>query len=318
MIDVSIIIVSWNTRDILADCLDSVYKTTSSIRFETIVIDNNSADNTCQMVRTSFPNVILIENQANRGFAAANNQGLDIAKGRYVFLLNSDTIVMQNAIEKLIDFADANPHAAVVGPKVLNKNGTLQPTCFMFPSITNMLLSATYLYKIFPKSRIFSRERMGWWNRDDQRQVDVVTGCAMLIRQQVIKQIGILDENYFMYCEETDFCYRCKKAGWQILFTPDPQIIHLGGASSIQISRPMAMQLRASILLFFAKHKSRLQYLSACLLTSLFCLLRIPYWLFHGIVLRNRHAMHRTITYLLAAFKALGGWQALSFKAQTK
>jgi GT2 family glycosyltransferase len=316
-LDVSIIIVNWNTRDVLRSCLASVYKETKNITHEVIVIDNDSSDDSVEMVKKEFPKAKLIENRSNRGFAAANNQGMAIATGRYVLLLNPDTIVLDRAIEKTVAFADDHPEAAVVGCRVLNPNRTLQPTCFMFPSLLNMLLSTIYLNKLFSKSRFFGRERMTWWNRTDVRDVDVVTGCFMLVRRSAIEQVGIMDERFFVYGEETDWCYRFKQAGWRILFTPNAHIIHLSGASSKQMKSEMVLQLRASILLFFKKHKGMFSYGLACLLVSLFFLLRVSFWLVRAIVSkRMRHSCLRTAkTYTSGALKALLGWQALVSKS---
>lgn len=277
--DVSIIIVNWNTRDILRDCLASVYAQTTGIAFEVIVVDNASSDGSAAMVKAEFPQVILIKNTDNRGFAAANNQGMRIAKGRYVLLLNSDTIVLDGAIQKTLQFAEQRPDAAVVGCRVLNPDRTLQPTCFMFPSLLNLCLSSTYLYKIFPKNRFFGRERMTWWNRSDVRPVDVVTGCFMLVRREAIEQVGLMDEDYFMYAEETDWCWRLKKAGWQNLFYPDAQIIHLGGQSSKQVRVAMTIQLRRAILQFMKQNHGVINYGIAKILVLMFFVLRIPYWL---------------------------------------
>jgi len=311
--DVSIIIVNWNTWDCLKDCLNSVYQQTQDIEFEIIVVDNGSTDGSAVKVKEEFGHVCLIENHENRGFAAANNQGLAVAKARYVLLLNSDTIILKNSIQKTIEFADANPDAAVVGCRVLNPDKTLQETCFMFPSLFNLMLSVSYLYKIFPKSKFFGRERMTWWNRSDVRDVDVVTGCFMLLRRESIEEIGILDERFFIYGEETDWCYRFKQAGWKVYFTPDAEIIHLGGASSKQAKPEMILQLRGSILLFLKKHNNSLMYFIACGLVSLFFLIRVPYWVCAGILSRrNHHAYLKTaMIYIQAAFKALAGGQRL-------
>jgi hypothetical protein len=277
--DCSIIIVNWNTRDILRNCLTSVFQQTHGMDFEVIVIDNASSDGSAQRVKSEFPQALLIENTENRGFAAANNQGMRIAKGRYILLLNSDTIVLDGAIQKTVAFADQHPQAAVVGCKVLNPDHSLQPTCFMFPSLLNLFLSASYLYKIFPHSRFFGRERMSWWNRDNVREVDVVTGCFMLVRRKVIEQVGLMDEDFFMYAEETDWCFRFKQAGWQNLFYPDAQIIHLGGQSSKQVKVEMTIQLRRAILHFMKKSYGKVHYYLGSALMILFFLLRIPYWL---------------------------------------
>lgn len=276
--DVSVIIVNWNTRDILRNCLTSVYAQTETMVFEVIVIDNASSDGSAAMVKQEFPQVRLIENTQNRGFAAANNQGMQFAKGRYVLLLNSDTVVLDGAIQKTLAFADQHPQAAVVGCKVLNPDRTLQPTCFMFPSLLNLFLSATYLYKVFPRSHFFGRERMTWWDRDEVRRVQVVTGCFMLVRQEAIRQVGMMDEGYFMYAEETDWCWRFLKAGWENLFYPDACIIHLGGQSSKQVKVRSIVQLRLGVLLFFLKNKYRPCYVAAGFLITLFFMVRLLPW----------------------------------------
>ncbi|UCE98821.1 MAG: glycosyltransferase family 2 protein [Planctomycetota bacterium] len=311
--DVSIVIVSWNTCDILRDCLESVYLETKGVQSEVIVIDNGSSDGSAEMIKKEFSAVNLIVNEENRGFAAANNQGMAIAQGRYVLLLNSDTIVLNNVISKTISFADNHPEAAVVGCRVMNPDKSLQPTCFMFPSILNMLLSASYLYKLFPKSKFFGREQMTWWDRSDIREVDVVTGCFMLVRQEAIKQVGTMDEQFFMYADETDWCYRFRQAGWKVLFTPDAEIIHLGGASSKSLRAEMILQTRASILLFFQKHRSTFSYRLACLAFSMHALIRIPYWLLRAIFeVKNRESHWiRVKTYTSGILKPLGGWRKL-------
>ncbi len=308
LMDVSIIVVSWNTRDILRDCLKSVYEQTSDISFEVIVIDNASSDDSVFMVKSEFPHVVLIENKDNRGFAAANNQGMQIANGRYVLLLNSDTIVLDGAIQKTLAFADQHPDAAVVGCKVLNPDGFLQPTCFMYPSLLNLFLSSTYLYKIFPRSRFFGRERMTWWDRDDVREVEVVTGCFMLVRTEAIEQVGIMDESFFMYAEETDWCYRFNKAGWRLLFTPNAQIIHLGGQSSKIVKVQMNIELRKSILYFIRKNQGYLSYLLGCMLTLLFYMVRIPFWLaMLPIPSQRQKAIGMTNAYLGGSWTIISG-----------
>lgn len=275
-ITISIIIVSWNTSDILCDCLRSVYETANDLPIEVIVIDNASTDNSVEMVKSQFPQVDLIANENNRGFATANNQGIEIATGEYILLLNPDTVVLADALAKSLQFAQDHPEAAVVGCKVLNPDRTLQPTCFMYPSLLNMAISSVFLHKLFPKSRFFARERMGYWKRDDVREVQVVTGCFMLVQRKAIDEIGPLDENFFMYGEETDFCYRIAKAGLKILFTPEPKIIHLGGQSTKQAPAAMIVRLRMGILQFIRKNRGFLAHKIACVLTILFFTLRLP------------------------------------------
>ena len=277
-VDVSIIIVNWNTKELLRNCISSIYDNAGSFNFEIIVVDNASSDGSVDMISSEFPQAELIRNIENRGFAAANNQGMLTSKGRYVLLLNSDTVILHDCIDKAVAFADSQKQASVVGCRVLNPDKTLQPTCFMFPSIPNMLLSSTYLYKLFPHNRFFGREQMTWWNRDDVRQVDVVTGCFMLVRREAIEQVGVMDERFFMYGEETDWCYRFKQAGWKVMFTPDCEIIHLGGQSTRNLRAETLIQLRVGILKFINKHHGRLKHKVACFFTILFFAVRLPVW----------------------------------------
>ena len=311
--ELSIVIVSWNTKDVLYDCLQSVYSQPCRIEFEVIVIDNASSDGSVDMVESEFPQAKIIANTENRGFAAANNQGIAIAKGQYLLLLNSDTVVLDNAIAKTISFADVQPEAGVIGCRVLNGDSSLQPTCFMFPSLLNLLMASIYLYKIFQKNRFFGRERMMWWNRNDVREVDVVDGCFMLVRHEAIEQIGIMDEQFFMYSEETDWCYRFKQAGWKVLFTPVAEIIHFGGQSSKQVAPQMILQLRGSILLFFKKHRPRFEYRIACFLVLMFFVVRVPAWFIRWLISRK----NRAYCWLRMKIYIFGAWRLITRGSQS-
>ena len=310
---VTIIVVSWNTREVLRACLDSVYENAGAVDFEVIVVDNASVDGSAAMVANDFGRVRLIANSENRGFAAANNQGMALARGRYVLLLNSDTVMLDRALEKTVAFAEAHREAAVVGCRVLNPDHTVQRTCAMFPSALNLLLSSTYAYKLFPKSRFWGRELMTYWDRSDIRPVDVVSGCFMLVRREAVTQVGGMDEAFFMYGEETDWCYRFYRAGWKALFVPSACIIHLGGASTRQAASKMRLQLAGSILYFLKKHRSRAEYVVGCLLTALFFLVRIPVWLALGCVGRpDRARAWRTVRiYAAGVAGSLRGYRGL-------
>jgi GT2 family glycosyltransferase/glycosyltransferase involved in cell wall biosynthesis len=315
--DISIAIVSFNTRDILAECIESIYAQTNSLEMEIIVVDNASGDGSADMVAQRFANIQLIRNERNVGFAAANNQAIGKAKGRYILLLNSDTVVLDRAIEKTFAFAEKNKQAAVVGCRTLNPDGTVQRTCSMFPSALNMVLSSTYLYKIFPRSKFFGRELMTWWDRNDVREVDVVSGCFMLVRREAIEQVGMMDEKFFLYAEETDWCYRFAKAGFKMVFTPDAEIIHYGGASGKAKNALLLLQLRAGILQFIKKHKSRVEYMFCCTMVGLFFMIRVPYWLLKWLfsVGKQREQSYSVLkTYLRGAFKSFAGAQALCVK----
>jgi hypothetical protein len=311
--DVSIIIVAWNVRKLLYDCLKSVYDQTKGVDFEVIYVDNASKDGSVEMVTKEFPEVKVIRNEENKGFIKANNQGIEVAQGRYVLLLNSDTIVLDNAIAKTVKFADEHPQAAVVGCKVLNPDRTLQRDCFMYPSPLNMLLAATHLYKIFPKSRFFGREEMTWWDYNDVREVETICGCFSLVRNEAIKQVGLMDEMYFMYGDDPDWCYRFKKNGWKIMFTPDGQIIHYGGQTTKHMASAFLLQLHGARLMFIKKHRDALSFRLACFFTALFFLLRVPYWAIVAVLNRSerKRAAATAWTYLKGARCCLVRWEDL-------
>ncbi len=311
--DVSIIIVAWNVRDLLYDCLKSVYNETKEIEFEVIYVDNASEDGSVEMARKEFSEVRIIENEDNEGFIKANNQGIEIATGRYVLLLNSDTIVLDNAIAKTVKFADEHPNAAVAGCKILSFDRTLRRDCFLYPSALNMFLSATYLNKIFPKSRFFGREGMTWWDFDEVREVETVCGCCALVRRAAIEQVGVMDPTYFVYGDDPAWCYRFKKAGWKGMFTPDAEIIHLGGQNTKKAADRFLLQLHGSKLIFVRKHRGKLSFLLACLATACFFFLRIPYWTVAGLISRKdgRSRFERAKIYLIGGLFCVTDWRNL-------
>jgi GT2 family glycosyltransferase len=255
VLDVSIVVVNWNAKPLLRDCLRSISDQTR-IPHEIIVIDNASHDGSTDMVRCEYPNVVLVANPDNRGFAAANNQGIALAKGRYILLLNPDTLILAGAIDKTVAFADARPGIGCVGCQVLEDAYTIQKTCFGFPSPLNTLLTLSQLAALFPRSRVFGRQWMGWWDRTSEREVDVVSGMYMLIPRTVIEDIGPMDDDYFVYAEEADLCYRMALRGYPRVFTPCAQIIHRegGGQSTALVSVRMYVQLQKSLLLYHRKN----------------------------------------------------------------
>lgn len=254
--DVSIVIVNWNTRDLLRDCLRSIFQEIAALTFEVFVIDNCSRDDSAAMVREEFPVVTMIANTQNRGFAAANNQGIRAAEGRYVLLLNPDTVVLGDAIATCVAFADEHADAGVVGCQVLLDEHTIQRTGFAFPGPWNLFLVLTGLSRAFPGSRFFGKPELGWWDRDTECDLDVISGMFMLVRAEAIAQVGAMDESYFVYAEEADWCYRLARAGWRRIFTPAARILHRdgGGNSSSLVSVKMYVQLQKSILIFFRKN----------------------------------------------------------------
>jgi GT2 family glycosyltransferase len=313
VMDVSIIIVAWNVREFLYNCIKSVYEQTRGIDFEVIYVDNASEDGSVEMVRKEFPEVRIIENEENKGFIIANNKGIEIAEGRYVLLLNSDTIVLDNAIAKTVEFSDKHPKAAVVGCKVLYPDGTLQRNCFMYPSVLNLFLLATYLNKIFPRSKFFGREYMEWWDYSNAREVEAVAGCYSLVRREAIDQVGVMDERYFVYGDDPDWCFRFKKTGWKIMYTPESRIIHCHGKTTKHMKREFRLQLSGSLLMFMFLHGGKTAFMFSRLIMALFFLLRIPYWLLIWLIKKEKRkeSLHTTGTYCLGHWYCLTNWKKL-------
>ncbi len=243
-IDVSIIIVNWNTRQLLLDCLAALPAATAGCEAEIWVVDNGSRDGSVAAVAAQFPDVFIIANPDNRGFATANNQAIRASSGRYVFLLNSDTIAQPGSITRLVRFLDTHPAVGVVGPQLLNADGSLQPSWARFPNLLTELTG----------KKIRWRRPYSTSDGTLAYETDWLDGAAMLLRRSVIRQVGMLDESYFMYTEEVDWCYRIKRAGWRICYLPAASIIHFGGQSSKQAVTRMKAELYFSKLRFFAKH----------------------------------------------------------------
>ena len=229
--DVSVVIVSYNTCRILDECIASIKKETT-VSYEVIVVDNASRDDSCRMLREKYPEVLLIENNENAGFARANNQGFAIARGKYFFMLNSDTVILDRAIDKLVDFMEKNLDAGICGPRNTGRDGEIQHNCDHFPSFWNSFCSYANLMNRFPNVKMFRRSRLQYWDYGDTRDVEKIMGCSLLIRAELYKLLGGLDNNYFMYFEEADLCFRTIRSGCRIVYVPSALIIHYGGESS--------------------------------------------------------------------------------------
>ena len=226
----SILIVNWNTREMTRDCLASVMAGLGDLPAEVIVVDNASDDGSAEMIARDFPQARLIRNTDNRGFAAANNQAMDIARGDLFLLLNSDTLVHGDVLPASVAYLDANPQAGAMGCRVLNADGSVQLTCSMFPTPLNLALDVVGLSKI-RRPRFLGRYHMRHWQRDSERAVEVISGCYLMVRRHVVDAVGQLDEDFFFFGEETDWCRRMREAGWALMFAPVGEITHYGGGS---------------------------------------------------------------------------------------
>lgn len=243
--DVSIIIVSYNTRQMTLDCLASIARETDASH-EVIVVDNNSTDGSADAIAANAPWARLIRRSDNLGFARANNLAAAGARGRFILLLNPDTVILDHAVDRLIGFAERRPDAMIWGGRTIFADGSLNATnCFRSPSPWSMLCRATGLAAAFPRHRILNSEEYGGWARDRERAVDIVTGCFLLIRNATWQTLGGFDPAFYMYGEEVDLCLRARRIGAAPRVTPDATIIHHGGASEITRANKMVKVLTA-------------------------------------------------------------------------
>lgn len=240
------------------------------------------------MVWREFPDVRLIENSENLRFIVANNQAIRLAQGRYVLLVNSDAVILENAIAKTVRFADLHPEGAVFGCKVLNADMTLQGSCFMYPSPLNDLIAATYLNKLFQRNRFYGRQMMTWWDHTAVREVETISGCYSLVRRSAIAEVGLMDPIYHFFGDDIDWCYRFRRAGWSVYYYPDAKVVHYGGRSTTQMGTEFRLQLFGSGLVFCLLHQGKRALVFARMSIALNFLLRLPFWLIGAAVPNSR------------------------------
>ena len=258
-VDVTISIVNWNTKDELRECLQSLLSQNNSLCFEIIVVDNASSDGSSEMVQSEFgDDVTLISNTKNLGFGAAHNQSIRRANGRYIFILNPDSRLQEyDVLEKMAEYMDANADIGMLGPKILNPDGTLQYSARRFPTMFAAAFRHTIFGKLFPKNRYVREYLMTDWAHDQVTDVDWLSGSALLVRRETIEQIGLLDERFFMYCEDVDWCKRAHLGGWRVVYFPMTTVYHRIGAASDQNAIAMIKQHHKSMLRYFLKYESR-------------------------------------------------------------
>ncbi len=254
MIDVSVIVVNMNTRELLFECLQSVRQCT--IPKEVIVVDNASTDGSPEMVEREFREVKLIRNAANERFAKPNNDGMKIAQGRYIFLLNSDASLKPLALEKLVAYMDDHRDVGMCGPQLLYPDGGIQPSCRGFVSLWTHFCDMVVLDRLFPQSQLFAGSEMTFFDHASEREVDHVMAAAVIVRQEVIQSVGMFDERFSIYYNDLDWSYRIKKAGWKIVFCPEARVVHHLGKTA----RPMIRDERIfceqydNVLYYYRKH----------------------------------------------------------------
>ena len=253
--DVSIIVVNWNTKELLLACLKSIYGTTTGLDIEVIVVDNGSHDGSSQAIKENFPQAKLIQNFENKGFAKANNQALSIVTGHYILLLNSDALLTDGSLKNLINFMDKTPVAGIAACQYINSDGSKQNSFDNFPTLTTELLNKTFLKTLFPKK--YPSKKKEYY---EPMEVESVIGACMLVRKEAITQVGMLDEDYFFFMEETDWCLRMHKAGWKVYHLPEIKVYHLQGQSKEKDPSKAWIEYYRSSYIFFKKHRSIFSY----------------------------------------------------------
>ncbi len=256
-IDLSVIIVSWNVKALLKECLRSIDENRGTLNLEVIVVDSASSDGSPDMVSEDFPWVRLIASDANLGYPRGNNVGITASRGRHVVILNPDTVVLRNALTSMVDYLDGHIDVGVLGPQLLNADGSIQSSRRRFPSLLTGIFESTWLESLAPD--ILLRRYYGLDLADDQvSDVDWVTGACLMVPRRIIDHVGLFDDGYFMYSEELDWCRRINDAGWRVVYLPEAQVIHLVGKSSEQAVTARHVNFQQAKLRYFRKHHGRL------------------------------------------------------------
>jgi GT2 family glycosyltransferase len=308
----SISIVNTNNRVLLEQCLHSLFDQDHGVDFEVILVDNVSTDGSAEMVGEKFPQVQLIRNTGRMGFAANHNQAIRASRGKFILVLNEDTIVRPGALKSMCDIQANNPRIGAVGPRLENPDGTLQPSCYKFPNPLRCIAENLMLVAAFPNSKLFGDYRS--WPHDSVRDVEFVSGAAIQVRREVIETTGLLDDGFFIYSEETDWCYRMHKDKWRVVFVPGGTIVHFGGQSSVAIKDRQFCEFNRSGARYFRKHFGIVG--SIVLRTSMIvgALLRIPIFTAVYLIKRSPSAKEKASLWvrLLKLWAGFGPYEGIA------
>jgi len=276
--DISIVIVSYNTKVMTQECLESLDVNTRDLACQIIVIDNASSDGSVEMIQNKFPHVELIINTSNKGFAAANNQGFLCAKAPLILLLNSDTVVLGKVIQNSIQYILDHPDVGAFACRVLNSDRTTQRTCSQYPTFRNIFLMAIGLDRLYPR-HIFGQYQYKDWARDSERDIEVISGCYLLTRKEILESVGGLDEDFFFFGEETEWCMRIRRAGWKLRFSPVGEIIHHGGGSAKKLKYKRDLMLTNALVRFHQKTGGTFSAIAMFCLLFFFNAIRAIFWI---------------------------------------
>lgn len=279
--DLSYIIVNWNTKEFLSKCLQSLASQAAGHDSEIIVVDNASSDGSQVFVQNQFPQVKLIQNKENLGFAKANNIGIKNSSGKFLVFINSDIKVLNGCVDSMLAYMNEYLEIGMLGPQILDSHGNIQRSCMGFPTLWNTFCRAMSLDSLFPKSKLFGAYLMTFWPHNTTRAVDVLNGCFWMVKRAALDQVGLLDERYFIYAEDKDWCKEFWNSEWKVVFFHQAQAIHYGGASSSNAPIRFYIEMQRANLQYWKKHHSRPAQFVFLLLVGLQHIIR----LFGGTVL---------------------------------
>ncbi len=253
--DLSVVIVIWNSREYIEECLDGVYAAAGNRDIEVLVIDNASTDGGAELILRCYPDVRLTVNDRNRGCSVAFNQGLQASKGKYIQILCPDTIVQPAAFDVMIDFLETHPGSGAVGPRLTYPDGRHQPSCRTFPTITTLIWEFLGLSRLFPRHPVFGSWRMGDFDHRSMREVDQPRGSSLMVRREILADVGLWDEDLEMFFNDVDWCLRMNRHGWKIYFLPNASMVHYGGGSVNKVRPRMILQSHQCCYRFFRKYQ---------------------------------------------------------------
>jgi GT2 family glycosyltransferase len=272
---ISVVIVSWNAKAFLLKCIDSIISQRGADSLEIVVVDNASKDGSPEAVKANYPQVKLIANDDNYGFAKANNIGIRVTTGDYLFLINSDVVVSEGCFAKTMRYMDEHPEIGMLGPKIVGQDGNVQRSCMGYPSLWSVLCRALALDSLFPRSKLFGSHLLTYWDHNDTRPVEVINGCFWVVRRTAMEQVGLLDERFFIYAEDIDWSKRFNEGGWQVVFFSEAEALHYGGASSSNAPIRFDIEAQRASYQYWQKHHSRVTVLCFLLISLLHHSLRI-------------------------------------------
>lgn len=252
--DISVVIVNWNTRDYLLDCISSLKDQTKRAKLEIIVADNGSEDGSQDALKKAYPDVKLLENNENLGFSKANNIGIEASSGRYICLVNTDIIALDHCLDKMLAYADSHENVGMLGLRTVGRDGELRKNCRYFPTLGNAISDYFYLKYLFPGVEALEGRTMRHYRYDENRSVQVMSGCFLMVRREALDEVGLLDERFFFYGEDTDWCKRMYDKGWDRVFFTDATAIHFGGGSSRSYPVKYYLTMEKADLQYWQKH----------------------------------------------------------------